>query len=490
MATVASMKARPGQVALYLVMVLVVLAMFAFLNVDTFLAVRAKNRLQNGGDAAAIAAARRQGELLNEIGRLNVKHVVAALRRDRALCESIVAQQRRLALIGPVDALAKANEAALKNGMEVRDEFSAILRDHVADIRNLYAAGSGNSDDPYPESYPGAWREYAAAIENAISGGLAVGPDNMEFYAAPGSHLLLNRQFYQAIAGMNWCWFHFNAQDAIDNYKDWHEWGEIPFVRGNPLVNSEIFSLHLVAVRAPLVSRNLVAADFAEKKRRLLAMLGDFAEAWTPLEALDDLGLLTDPGQVWFFFDGAEDGGRWGRWFDGLHLAGDDDPCDFPIVGEIRDEYNVYGCAAICRCVGGAYSAALDNETDLTWSAAAKPFGALEDAFGTAMPATSFFGLVLPCFTDVRLVPIDAVGGSSLATADYEWIEHVRKHLPSYLRYGPFGGRSTCYYCRQLVTWENPLFRAKGSNWIKFNSGSCIRATSPGGGHGGTSHGH
>ena len=30
---------------------------------------RAKNRLQNAGDAAALAAARKQGALVNEIGR-------------------------------------------------------------------------------------------------------------------------------------------------------------------------------------------------------------------------------------------------------------------------------------------------------------------------------------------------------------------------------------------------------------------------------------
>ena len=40
---------RRGQVAVYLVMLLVALCVLALLNVDTFVAVRAKNRLQNGG---------------------------------------------------------------------------------------------------------------------------------------------------------------------------------------------------------------------------------------------------------------------------------------------------------------------------------------------------------------------------------------------------------------------------------------------------------
>ena len=49
---------RRGQVAIYLLMVLVALFLVALLNVDVFDVVRGKNRVQNGGDAAALAAAR------------------------------------------------------------------------------------------------------------------------------------------------------------------------------------------------------------------------------------------------------------------------------------------------------------------------------------------------------------------------------------------------------------------------------------------------
>ena len=70
---------RRGQVALYLVMVLVAIAVMMFANVNMFLAVRAKNRMMNAVDEAAIAAAKYQGELLNEIGRMNVEHLRAAV---------------------------------------------------------------------------------------------------------------------------------------------------------------------------------------------------------------------------------------------------------------------------------------------------------------------------------------------------------------------------------------------------------------------------
>ena len=86
------MRARCGQVALYLVAIIVAVCILALMNVDTFTATRAKWKVQDGGDAAALAAARRQGSVLNEIGRLNIAHILAVIRNDRKECEEIVEQ--------------------------------------------------------------------------------------------------------------------------------------------------------------------------------------------------------------------------------------------------------------------------------------------------------------------------------------------------------------------------------------------------------------
>ena len=51
------MKGRRGQVALYLVLVLVAICLLAVMNVGTFLGVSARNTTMNGGDAASLAAA-------------------------------------------------------------------------------------------------------------------------------------------------------------------------------------------------------------------------------------------------------------------------------------------------------------------------------------------------------------------------------------------------------------------------------------------------
>ena len=212
---------RGGQVALYLALVLVVIAFLALMNVGAYLSVTARNRTMNAGDAAALAVARHQGELLNRIGRMNVDHLQAVLDRSldpalsgeeaarrreaaRAACRQIAANQRRDCFLGPLEGIRIGNEWAQRNGIEVPDEDAAeVIRQHVVDIRTGYAMDI----EQFPEPWEGAWEEYAAALEALTAGGLYAAPDNIDFIDAAGGHLLLNAQFYNAIAGRNWCWF-------------------------------------------------------------------------------------------------------------------------------------------------------------------------------------------------------------------------------------------------------------------------------------------
>lgn len=472
------MKRRGGQIILLLAFVLVVLVFFVLLNVDIFTSVREKTDLQNGGDAAAIAAAHRQGEILNEIGRLNIAHIIAATRDETNECRRIVMEQRRLALLEPVGALRSANRAAKKNGMKVRSEFSRILSRHVTDIRTVYVAGGEGPGAPYPEPFPGAWTEYASAIQSVISEGLATGPDNLEFYDSLSGHLLLNRQFYQAIAGRDWCWFFFNCKNVLDDYSSYREWAPLPLERDNPLDNSEVFSLHVVSRKIPL------KAVFTNEE--ILEIVRRYSDEELTEEELEESALLADMQEPWFFFNT----GRWHTWFNGLALAGDGYGYEFPITGGIKDEYNVLGCAAVCRCVGDVKTVAVESSSTFHWSAAAKPFGSVEDFEGRKSVVTALNAFVVPAFTDVRLVALDAVGGQNLGTADFGWVSHIRDHLLYYLEKGPILGNG-CFYCQQLVTWERESFRRTGSTWLKYNSGSCRRPTGGGpGGHGGTSHGH
>ncbi len=474
---------RRGQVAIYLLMVLVAIFLIALLNVDTFDFVRGKNRAQNAGDAAALAAARKQGRLLNELGKLNIAHIVAAVENDVEECERIVMDQRRLVLLGPVDGLRLANRAAKKNGMEVRDEFAEILREHIAEIRLVYMGGTNSEGEPYPEPYPGAWGEYAAEIEEVISEGLACGPDNVEFYGAQGGHYLLMKDFYHAIAAENWCWFHWNAEGLLNSYNDYTDWAPLPARDEHSMENSEIFNLHVRAWQGALT--DLFTIEELQK------LCESYGEGEIADEDLAKSFVITNRDQTWFLYDGAHGGygANWGTWFNGLSLAGDDEGYDFPVVGEIKPEYNVRGCAAICRCVNDVESVAVEGVSSVTWAAAAKPFGTVENFDGETDVVTALKSFVVPCFTHVRLVPLDSVGGEDLSTADYGWVTHIRRHLGPYLDDGPEHAHG-CFYCLQLQTWEHRSFREKGKRWLKYYSDTCIRGSGGGGSHGGTSHGH
>ena len=321
------------------------------------------------------------------------------------------------------------------------------------------------------------WHIYCDLLKADLAAvGGEIGTTAAEFYDAHAGHMLLNRDFYHAIGGTDWCWFFFNCYGLLRDYSSYHDWAPLPPPARESMVNSEIFSLHVQAVRCALTdvftAKEIV--DIAARYGRLKLTEDEIMES----------SVITDTEQTWFFYESA----RWGQWFDGLHLAGDDENGDFPIVGEVKPEYNVQGCAAVCRAVRSAESFSNDTTVDLTWSAAAKPFGSLDLPDG-ASPVTAHSLFVVPAFTDVRLVALDAVAGGDLASADLAWVDHVRNHLPNYMAHGP-ANNPLCYYCNQLETWEQKSFHERGVVWLRFNSGTCVRPTGGGRASGGTSHGH
>ena len=453
-------------------MVLVAIALLVMMHADMFLAVRQKNRLENAGDAAALAAAKVQGRLINEIGEANIQHIIAAIKGDAAECERLSLDVRRKALIGPVEALERASEAAKENGLAAWGEFDEILMNHVDDIRLAYMENA-ETGGAYVQSYQGAWGEYADAIERAVASGLAAGCDNMEFYYAGGNHWLKKKAFYNAIAARDWCWFLFHCEALLNNYVSYADWGGVLPYETQSTVNSEIFSLHLDLQRCALL--DIFTPE--EIRTHIMTFTGNNVES----DDIERCDLLADPSQTWAFFDMS----RWGRWFDeNMRLAGEEDSLPFPLAGEIKEQYNVRGAAAVCRVITEGERLANGGERRNTWVAAAKAFGKTGEGKVTAIK-----GFVVPCMEDVRLVSVDAAGGEDLATAELEWVVHLRDHLPHYLAEGPRQG-GFCSYCRCLKDWEKPSWHTSGVHWLKYNSGQCIRPIPGGHGRGGTSHGH
>lgn len=456
------MRARNGQVALYLVAVLVAIAVLTLMNVDIFLAIRAKNHATNAGDAAAIAVARFQGELLNRVGQGNIDQLKAALVNDVRKCQEIMEEQRRLIFLDPLEGIRIGSAAAKaavsgceSGGDDDAEEFETagmkkILEQHVFDVRGTYAADT----ELYPEPWEGAWEEYAQRLELAVGGEVVAGPENAEFASAYSCFPLLEQGFYNAVAGEMWCWFKWNGEWVFD--RDSHNMPRPVFEPDRKRDNSEIYSLHLSVRTLPEV----LDAEWTNVIVRLTGCSEeDMAESW----------LLTNGTQRLAFFDS-----RWNSWTEsGFSVEG-----GFPVVGNVKPEYDVYGCAALCRVIRGGYD----------WTAAAKPFGTAENLEGERDVVTCLKRLVTPVFTDARLVPVDSVGGRDLHTADADWMLHVRDHLPRYFEYGP--SYNGCWYCQQLTTWENQGFRDRGRRWLQYHSDECVRPRGSGNERGGTAHAH
>ena len=550
------MSLRRGQVAVYLVVVLLAIVLLVLMNVGVFVTVRAKNKVMNAGDKAALEVAAWQGDCLNRIGALNLEHLKLALETKtsddedeiaeaRTRCAEIVLEQRRICLLEPLEGIRKGNEAAKKLGADKSREMREILERHLAVDVPMYR----DNPDLYPPSWAredgahdDAWAAYEARLRSVLADEMYAGPDNVEFVNAAGGHLLLNRQFYSAVAGWAWCWFRFNAPGLVSTYSDYRYWAPLPSETDAERMrarceNSEVYSLHLESKRQSALS--LLGADLIMHLTG--CSMGEIAES----------ALLSDESQVWFCYDTS---GAWSRWSTYSGYAGAAlNPDNFPIDGNVKPEYDVKGAAAICRTtlkvvnvdsitkIGGETSedvvrqyrmdwrrarkavnrrlpdddkAGEDDLSDMAeplnlfgedgealplegppreqrihWSAAAKPFGTVTGIGGGASEVTVFNGFVTPAFSDVRLVPIDSVGALDLATADFDWMAHVKDHLQIYLVNGPVA-LGSCWYCRQLKTWEDESFRHIGDDWLKYHASECIRPTGSGGGRGGTPHGH
>lgn len=455
---------RKGQVALYLVLVLVALTVFCLADASAFLAVRAKNRAMNAGDMASLASARVQGELLNRIGHLNLEHALVEYEGDWLRAREIVEQQRRLCFLGPIEALRAAEAAARDNGAKESPEMASILARHVSDIHSKYM----RYPEFYPEPWEGAWLAYAAALGAAVAEGIVAGTENIDFIDMVECFPLTSKSFYSAVEGESWCKFVVAGWEGLLGM-DSHNLPQPSLKAGAAAVNSEICSLHLkLAPLPPLNAKRL------RELRELLAKNGIAFPDDRPPAA--DTRAPDDPSRLYFFYDLSV----WRKWTE-MDPAG---KFRFPIRGRVKPVFDVMGCTSVFRVVERVPRLLGSSFADNVWSAAAKPFGTIQTPDGpAAVTAEEAMGLVLPAFEAVRLIPLSAayVDCQDTSTADSAWLEHVRRHLASYFKDGIEHLPLSCSYCTVLRHWEDPDFRAKIVKWIGVYGETCRRPP-PGGG--------
>lgn len=477
---------RRGQTMVFLVMVVVILAFVALWNFDLHKVIYIKTITRNAGDGAALAAARWQGITLNILGELNAAQAVAIndalLRGDTNFAEAraIADLQARVCFAGPMIGFAAAQQAGKNNGVHVNKAFTAQVASHAAAVRAYAGAARAQGITPPYVNGDGstAWDDYADMLAVIGNEGIVAMPGRQSPYT--GYHTLLDRDFYQAIATMNWCWFYNHARNLLQTYSGWQSWPPLP-----PFLNSSFNAAEYFPI-------NVTTVPYLDY---LSVFLGDNtlpAKALQQLSQVSSHALLTDVAQVpatWYCYDRS----HWIPWSDWINTNGDSSSGPFPFISSIKKQYDVAGCDAGLAVLADS-SATLFSKKQyaITWVAAAKPFGYLDGD----VPAHTY-GIVLPAFRDVRLIPYDSkISPDGGTPDDLNWIEHITSHLPIYMKYGPDGIldlAAHCMYCSDLIRWENPNFRMTGIVWLQNYWTNCIVPPSRGGGGGsggGSSHGH
>ena len=458
------MKARNGQVALYLVMVLLAIAVLMMVNVNAFLAVRSKNRMMNAVDEAALAAAKHQGRLLNEIGRMNVEHLRAAVLGEPWAGEAGI---RSLAFLGPVEGIRKANDAAADWGYESGEAPEALsgFWDHINEIRD--------NPDLYPPTEDGVnlWHVYADALATALGGSPAVLPSYMEMVNPGSSGLFANSGFYDVLAAKAWCWFTIGGNSShLDGDPSQVDPYEITPVEVPE--NSEVFSLHITYktwMDSGWADEYVGGKGFSARWTNFVCRVTGL----TP-EDFSPRSYAASESETWAFYDDL-----WRTWSTTYN------PDDYPIAGTIKPEYDVAGCVASCMMLGHIQQIGRDDEkrtSDRTIlvTAEAKPLGTVEDLDGGTAPVTAYNGFIAASrpheniFTEAQLVLMGSVPRSPGCSMEPRWYEHVKKHSPQH----PSPG---CGYCRLWSEWSQPSFRASIRSWLQSNADSC-RAKGGGGG--------
>lgn len=443
---------RSGQAIVLILAVLVVLLAALLWDSDVHTLVTRKIKAQNAGDAAALAAARWQANALNLVGELNLAHIQALENRDYASVEAITSLQARVAFAGPLAAMAAANAAAKVNGITNNADFTAEIQEHATKAARY---GVSVGDEPaIPEPFPGAWGEYSAALRDIASRGVAAAPDNARLYFDPDEdHILLQKDFYQSVAARDWCWFFIfhgagGHQTILDVFTG-HNWFDpLPDPTPSRQYNSEFFGIGVEPHRMSLGSRTLLA-DYLRFK----------------IDHVTTNSL--DADQIWYVFSGR----TWGDHWPGMS-EDDDDP--LPLAGPVRPEYDYAGADAVVRLHAAAslLSFGGDGSREIVWTAAAKPFGFIKDEREERLRPNAF-GLVLPVFGDIRLIPLDAATSGGVGSFDLGWSRHRREHVPEYLDHGSAALVASCEYCACIRLFEDPDFRAQGSEWLRLHSNRC-----------------
>ncbi len=472
---------RSGQAIVLLLGVIFAILAMVYWMMDIHTILMTKLRLQDGGDAAVLSAARWQAAGLNLVGEINLLRAFMLVDgAEPEAVEALLELQQRVMLTTPFLAILSAQETAEANRMR---EWP---RDAMHTVQSCYEVlGDYGTFENYHE---GAKSEYQALVNIFFGTSRPIyAMPYLPLYESPDvPALLVTMDFYEAILSRNWCWFKFAGLESfLRTYSSPKELGPLPHFRTDPA-----FSLYLSTVKSTLV-------DFAEDNASAGGSCCPLSEGSTcstgagtrcstretihlqslnlnhqgvplPPPPLPGEAVPTEAQQreeitiTWVGFDSSE----WRDWslLDNL-----------PLRAEVKPQYDYKGCASVV----GVW-----HDDDSRWLAAAKPFGAVGETNPIDYP------IVLGGFDDVRLVPIDAVD-KGIEMPNPAWLVHIQAHIGAFYYEGELPHKETCRFCKALNRWQSAAFRMSGVSWLRLYGHTCRRDCSGGPSEtGGTNYAH
>ena len=412
-----------------------------------------KLRVQDGGDAAALAAARWQAAGLNLCGELNLiqAYMLADDQFNFGAANALHGLRQRICLTAPLLGLLAAQQVAEKNGIppiEPQGETRAFLLDSAQ-----YAMF-----DDFGEEAPQVAAEFQEMMWIIANQPIRAYPLTPIIDPESGS-MLANQDFYEAILGKDWCWFWFNCYSFMQQYRSRGDFGPVPQLNSEPF-----FGLRLATLTMPFdtLLSDTEAQDAGPLKdamdHQLLAL--DHPTIPPPPPPADD-GIV-HPAQIerklpvrWSVYDAA----RWDAWTP-MHHG------ELPIEGNLYEKYDYQGASAAVSVMAPTPNLSGGISGYTSWMAAAKPFGDL-DGYNPTL-----YSLALGGFKVVRLIPLDAAD-AGIRGFNLEWLRHLRFHVQDYARRGTT--QEACRYCRALLQWESAAFRTQGLNWLREFGHTCKR---------------
>lgn len=223
-----------GQVMVFTMILLIVLALGSLFLFDIHSSIRGKIKAQSASEAAALAMAKWQAESLNIIGELNIMKACNVLTTDIAEplvdkydtitdyqwltnASALVSEaQMRISFVGPVIGLGAAQVAAINNGIAPDEDINKDLDTLIANLEpgaQVYENVPENLEvyrdtNTTPETIFGyTWREpYKEMLQAVRDTGCAVRPNGITtgLQNIQAGYLAIE-QFYNAVLSEYWC---------------------------------------------------------------------------------------------------------------------------------------------------------------------------------------------------------------------------------------------------------------------------------------------